>query len=326
MKSARIAVVVPVYNAREYLPLCLTSLAAQSFSEFCAILVDDGSTDGSAEICDRWAARDDRFTVLHLPNGGPAAARAAGVQAANCEYISFCDADDLLHPAFLETLLQAAEATMLPIACCRFDTFRDAPALNANPPRDHTTLEDPAHLDALLHDHRVDYSLCNKLYDSALMTPELLNNGLTHNEDLLANWKAFLQVPGIAFCDFAGYHYRQHAGSSSHRALTAAEIGDHLTAACTILETAPDNFRASAGAFYYEKLAYLASRILRRPHDLALDPALADLRARLRAGRKDPEQGANPALPGAVRLAALASIYAPGPARLLFRVMLRDRA
>lgn len=89
MKSARIAVVVPVYNAREYLPLCLTSLAAQSFSGFCAILVDDGSTDGSAEICDRWAARDDRFTVLHLPNGGPAAARAAGVQAANCEYISF---------------------------------------------------------------------------------------------------------------------------------------------------------------------------------------------------------------------------------------------
>lgn len=88
---------------------------------------------------------------------------------------------------------------MLPIACCRFDTFRDAPALNADPPRDHTTLEDPAHLDALLHDHRVDYSLCNKLYDSALMTPELLNNGLTHNEDLLANWKAFLQVPGIAF-------------------------------------------------------------------------------------------------------------------------------
>ena len=134
MKSARIAVVVPVYNAREYLPLCLTSLAAQSFSGFCAILVDDGSTDGSAEICDRWAARDDRFTVLHLPNGGPAAARAAGVQAANCEYISFCDADDLLHPAFLETLLQAAEATMLPIACCRFDTFRDAPALNADPP------------------------------------------------------------------------------------------------------------------------------------------------------------------------------------------------
>ena len=71
MSAARIAVVVPVYNAGEYLPLCLASLAAQSFADFAAILVDDGSTDGSAAVCDRWAARDARFRVLHLPNGGP---------------------------------------------------------------------------------------------------------------------------------------------------------------------------------------------------------------------------------------------------------------
>ena len=185
MSAARIAVVVPVYNAGEYLPLCLASLAAQSFADFAAILVDDGSTDGSGDVCDRWAARDARFRVLHLPNGGPAAARAAGVRAAQCEYLAFCDADDLLHPAFLQTLLHAAETSLLPIACCRFDTFSDAPALNADPPKTYRELLDPQHLDALLHDHAVDYSLCNKLYDAALLTPDLLDNGLTHNEDLL---------------------------------------------------------------------------------------------------------------------------------------------
>ena len=181
MSAARIAVVVPVYNAGEYLPLCLASLAAQSFADFAAILVDDGSTDGSAAVCDRWAARDARFRVLHLPNGGPAAARAAGVRAAQCEYLAFCDADDLLHPAFLQTLLHAAETSLLPIACCRFDTFSDAPALNDDPPKTYRELLDPQHLDALLHDHAVDYSLCNKLYDAALLTPDLLDNGLTHN-------------------------------------------------------------------------------------------------------------------------------------------------
>ena len=325
MKAARIAVVVPVYNAGEYLPLCLASIAAQSFADFTAILVDDGSTDGSAAVCDAWADRDNRFAVLHLPNGGAAAARAAGVRQANCEYLAFCDADDLLHPAFLQTLWNAAEKSALPIACCRFDTFGDAPVPNAAPPQDYRELPDPAHLDALLHDHRLDYSLCNKLYDAALMTPALLDNGLAHNEELLANWRAFFQAPGVAFCDFAGYHYRQHGASSSHRALTAAEIDDHLAAARAVLDTAPPNLQASAGAFYYEKLAYLASRILRRPRDAALDPALAQLRALLRRGQNDPAQGANPRLPRAVRLAALAAVYAPGPARLLFGLLLRDR-
>lgn len=325
MKSAPIALIVPVYNAGSWLELCLAGIAAQSFAQFTAILVDDGSTDGSARVCDRWAARDDRFVVLHLANGGPAAARAAGVRAACCEYLAFCDADDLLHPAFLETLYRAARDSLLPIACCRLDAFRDSPALNSPAPKQYRTLEDPQHLDALLHDHRVDYSLCNKLYDAALMTPALLDNGLAHNEDLLANWQAFLQVPGIAFCDFAGYHYRQHGGSSSHRPLTAAEIQDHWNAARTILDTAPEPVRASAGAFYYEKLAYLASRILRRPPDPALAPALQALRTELRQNMGQPLFGANPRLPRAVRLAALAAVYAPGPAGAMFRLLLRDR-
>ena len=78
----------------------------------------------------------------------------------------------------------------------------DAPA-----PCNSKILRSPAHLDALLHDHAVDYGLWNKLFSADLLTEEMLDNGLAYNEDLLANWRAFLAAPGCAFCDFAGYHY-----------------------------------------------------------------------------------------------------------------------
>lgn len=326
MRAARIAVVVPVYNAAEYLPLCLDSIAAQSFSQFCCVLADDGSTDGSGEICDTYARRDPRFEVLHLKNGGAAAARAAGVRAVSCEYLAFCDADDLLHPRFLESLLHAAEQSGLPIACCRYDTFTDAPSLNGPAPESYTEMEDPRHLEALLHDHAVDYSLCNKLYDANLMRPEFLDNGLAHNEDLLANWEAFLLAPGMVFCDFAGYHYRQHAASASHHGLTAGELADHRAAAAQILAQAPDSVRGSAGAFYYEKLTYLVTRILRQPEDAGLAPALQQLTEELRRGEKDPLLGANSALPRAVRIAARAAVHTPRLLRLACRLLLRDRA
>lgn len=326
MRAARIAVVVPVYNAAEYLPLCLDSIAAQSFSQFCCVLADDGSTDGSGALCDTYARRDPRFEVLHLQNGGAAAARAAGVRAVSCEYLAFCDADDLLHPRFLETLLHAAEQSGLPIACCRYDTFTDAPSLNGPAPESYTEMEDPRHLEALLHDHAVDYSLCNKLYDANLMRPEFLDNGLAHNEDLLANWEAFLLAPGMVFCDFAGYHYRQHAASASHHGLTAGELADHRAAAAQILAQAPDSVRNSAGAFYYEKLTYLVTRILRLPEDAGLAPALQQLTEELRRGEKDPLLGANSALPRAVRIAARAAVHTPRLLRLACRLLLRDRA
>ena len=70
----------------------------------------------------------------------------------------------------------------------------------------------------------MDYGLWNKLFSADLLTEEMLDNGLAYNEDLLANWRAFLAAPGCAFCDFAGYHYRQHAASASHRALPPQSI------------------------------------------------------------------------------------------------------
>ena len=102
--GAEISVVVPVYNAQEYLNQCVESMLFQTFHNFEIILVDDGSVDSSPRLCDEWKKKDNRIRVIHKKNGGPADARKSGIQAAEGRYISFVDADDWLEPAFLESL------------------------------------------------------------------------------------------------------------------------------------------------------------------------------------------------------------------------------
>ena len=92
-----ISVIVPIYNAESYLPRALDSILSQTYKEWEAILVDDGSTDGSSRIADEYAARDHRFTVIHQPNGGLSDARNTGLEHISGEYLVFLDADDFLH-------------------------------------------------------------------------------------------------------------------------------------------------------------------------------------------------------------------------------------
>src|SRR5699024_5016215 len=106
--------------------------------------------------------------------------------ALGAQWLAFCDADDQYHPDFLATLHAAARASGLPLACCRYDTFAETPPAESPAPQGWQVLAAPQHLDALLHDHAVDYGLWNKLYSAALLTPAMLDNGLAYNEDLLA--------------------------------------------------------------------------------------------------------------------------------------------
>ncbi len=100
-----ISVIVPVYNAEKFLARCIDSLLAQTYHNIEVLLVDDGSRDGSAAICDAYAARDERVRVIHKPNGGVSAARNDGIDASKGEFIAFCDNDDFYSPGMLDRLL-----------------------------------------------------------------------------------------------------------------------------------------------------------------------------------------------------------------------------
>ena len=107
--SPLVSIVVPVYNAGPWLARCLDSIAAQTFARWECILVDDGSTDASGEMCDQYARQDPRFLVLHKENGGVSSARNAGLDAARANTLVFVDADDAVAPDLLQQAMGLLE-------------------------------------------------------------------------------------------------------------------------------------------------------------------------------------------------------------------------
>ncbi len=105
MDKVKISVIIPVYNAEEYLDRCINSILDQEFPSFEVILIDDGSTDSSPLICDRYSGTDPRFITVHQKNAGVSAARNAGLNLAQGEYIMFVDSDDALLPYAMDELI-----------------------------------------------------------------------------------------------------------------------------------------------------------------------------------------------------------------------------
>ena len=109
MVQPKISVIIPVYNICQYLVRCVDSVLAQDFEDFEAVLVDDGSTDGSHRLCDELATKDSRIRVLHKENGGLSSARNAGIDVMRGELACFVDSDDFIEPNHLSTLLSLLE-------------------------------------------------------------------------------------------------------------------------------------------------------------------------------------------------------------------------
>lgn len=127
MPLPAVSIIVPVYNVAPYVRECLESIAAQTFSDFECIIVDDGSTDGSGELAEQFCFSDPRFRITHQANQGLSAARNAGLERAQGEWIAFVDSDDICHPDMLECLIAAVRETHAPIACGGYRAFEETP-------------------------------------------------------------------------------------------------------------------------------------------------------------------------------------------------------
>ena len=121
-----ITIIVPVYNVQNYLEACIDSILAQTYQALEIILVDDGSTDSSPAICDRYAQKDSRVRVIHKENGGAASAKNEALKVATGKYLTFVDSDDWIEPdamAYMQELLELHQAQV--VQCCFRDVFVD---------------------------------------------------------------------------------------------------------------------------------------------------------------------------------------------------------
>ena len=121
-----ISVIVPVYNVAAWLPRCVDSVLTQTYQNLEILLIDDGSTDASGEICDAYAEKDPRIRVIHKKNGGLSSARNAGLDVSNGQYIGFVDSDDWIEPEMYEKMLALMECNEAQLVCAgRYDVDGD---------------------------------------------------------------------------------------------------------------------------------------------------------------------------------------------------------
>lgn len=118
-----LSIIVPTYNVKSYIEECVHSLLAQNYTDCEIIIVDDGSTDGSALLCDKLQSVDYRVKVIHQENGGLSAARNTGLRIAQGEYIGFIDSDDLVLPSMFTDMIDALEKSHADVAICNFEVF-----------------------------------------------------------------------------------------------------------------------------------------------------------------------------------------------------------
>lgn len=133
MNTELISIIVPVYNVERYLEQCVDSLIHQTYQNIEILLIDDGSTDASGVICDRYAKQDSRIRVVHQENQGAAVARNKGIELAEGNYLAFVDSDDFVHCQFLEVLYEMLQKENGKISMCSYRRVHDDDVIDNSP-------------------------------------------------------------------------------------------------------------------------------------------------------------------------------------------------
>lgn len=121
---SKISIIVPIYNSEKYLKQCIESLITQTFKNIEIILINDGSTDKSKQICEEYAVKDDRIKLINKNNEGVSVARNIGIKIATGKYIAFIDSDDWLEPIYLETLYNEISKNNADLVICNYNIIR----------------------------------------------------------------------------------------------------------------------------------------------------------------------------------------------------------
>lgn len=217
VQNVLVSVIIPVYNVRPYLAESLDSAVHQTYEKLEIILIDDGSTDGSGRICDEYAARDPRITVIHQKNEGLSSARNAGLEIMTGELTAFLDADDAWHPEFVSTMTAAMERSDADMVICRRTTHFTTDRLRF----DSTGRRDPAARQGVYDrvsalrayaDGKINAGVWNKIYKRRLWENERFPEGHVY-EDVDTAYRIINRCEKVCVIDDVLYAYRKRPGS-----------------------------------------------------------------------------------------------------------------
>lgn len=187
VKEELISIVIPVYNVKSYLNKCLITVVHQSYKKLEIILVDDGSTDGSSEICNSWAYRDSRIKLIHKSNGGLSDARNVGLGAATGKYVLFVDSDDWIAVNMVQDMYDAIRKNNADMAVCEFASVHNNGMVKKNFNHDEPVqiLNQKEAMKLVLEDREITSHVWRKLYKRNLLPSDLFPNGKNF-EDIYA--------------------------------------------------------------------------------------------------------------------------------------------
>lgn len=226
-----VTVILPAYNAAPFLAEAIESITTQTYENLQIVVVDDGSTDSTPQICREAANADRRIEIVTRRNGGLSAARNSGLDRCRGRYVMFCDADDRLYPAAVSTLIKGVESA--PIAVGQYVEAVEMPAVSAcetNP--EFITIQAGEALEATLYQQPWAHnSVCAKLFESKLFKKIRFREGVWY-EDLEITMRLYEAVDMVAFSHTAVYFYRNNMSSFintwSERRLDVLKVTDEI--------------------------------------------------------------------------------------------------
>ena len=210
-----VSIVVPVYNVKRYLDCCINSILQQTYENFELILVNDGSTDGSLEICDNYECKDKRIRVINKANGGVSSARNAGIESANGDYILFIDSDDYIEVNYVQTLVENSSDDCDLVVCGFTYDFGSKKTENKIEEVKCLTIDEYKKQYNSLYAKCLTNSPCGKLYKSELVKGLTFDTAVPLGEDLLFNLDYLKCCNNIKIIPYSGYFYNQTNVSSA---------------------------------------------------------------------------------------------------------------
>lgn len=228
-----VSVIIPVYNVAPYLRESLDSVINQTYEKLEIIIIDDGSTDGSREICEEYASRDERIRLIHQENKGLSAARNAGLNIMSGDVVAFLDSDDAYHPDFIRNMMETMYREKTDIVVCGYSRQKTEGLLKyegigKTGPSIHTGRYSQVEVLRALADGKLNHGVWNKLYKKELWENIRFPEGFVY-EEVRTTYRILELVNTITVIDQPLYRYRDRQGSITNTR-TCKNIRDRLIA------------------------------------------------------------------------------------------------